>query len=71
MFAPNRIRLLSYGLSIFRNMLNHKELDYSTMDELIMHYFDRKAADVRKAVKELDDRDFLFRIEKHGREVYA
>lgn len=76
MLTPNRITLMNYGLSklskkILRDMLNHKELDYSTMDELIGHYSGRNADDVRQAVEELDGRDFLYRIEKHDREVYA
>lgn len=39
---------MNYGLSkltnkILRDMLNHEELDYSTMDELIGHYSDKKS----------------------------
>ena len=74
---PRKITLLDYKFkkamsnTILSDMLNKVSMDYSSLDDLISHYGKNMAKAVRKAVEELNHRNYLFQVEKNGVTVYA
>lgn len=74
---PQKIELLNYHFSseltgnILSDMLNKRNTDYSTLEELTEHFKSEPADKVQDSVNELCKREFLFEVKKPYGIVYA
>ena len=70
--VPN-LRFSEEQMTILHTMMNEKERDYSTIDEIVKIdvLYDFSDKEIRTAVNELTKRGFLFEIEKPYGCVYG